>query len=154
MLFFLPALNLAGIPPFSGFLGKLGLVQAGVDDGGPLAWTLVAGGLLTSLLTLYAIARVWNLAFWRAPHPDMPDAGDTVRAARTEGAEQPHREPDPEASGAVLPRLMIGSTAALVVLGLALTVVAGPLFDISTDAADDLLRRTPYVEAVFPDGAP
>ncbi|MFY1597894.1 Na+/H+ antiporter subunit D [Micromonospora sp. WMMD737] len=154
VLFFLPALNLAGIPPFSGFLGKLGLVQAGVDDGGPLAWTLVVGGLLTSLLTLYAIARVWNLAFWRAPHPDMPDVGDAVRAARTDGAEQPHKAPTPEASGAVLPRLMIGSTAALVVLGLALTVVAGPLFDISTDAADDLLRRTPYVEAVFPDGAP
>ncbi|MFG1887023.1 Na+/H+ antiporter subunit D [Micromonospora sp. NPDC049051] len=154
VLFFVPALNLAGIPPFSGFLGKLGLVQAGVADGSPLAWALVAGGLLTSLLTLYAIARVWNLAFWRAPHPDMPDASDAVRAARTGGAEQPRRAPDPEASGAVLPRLMIGATAALVVLGLALTVVAGPLFDISTDAADDLLRRTPYVEAVFPDGAP
>lgn len=49
---------------------------------------------------------------------------------------------------------MTVSTAALVVLGLALTVVAGPLFDISTDAADDLLRRAPYVEAVFPEGPP
>ncbi|MEU4793140.1 proton-conducting transporter membrane subunit, partial [Micromonospora tulbaghiae] len=152
VLFFVPALNLAGIPPFSGFLGKLGLVQAGVDDGGFLAWSLVAGGLLTSLLTLYAIARVWNLAFWRAPHPDMPEPGDADRAARTDGAEQPHDGPAP--AGAVLPRLMTVSTAALVVLGLALTVVAGPLFDISTDAADDLLRRAPYVEAVFPEGPP
>ncbi|MEU6072943.1 Na+/H+ antiporter subunit D [Micromonospora sp. NPDC047074] len=197
VLFFVPALNLAGIPPFSGFLGKLGLVQAGVDDGGPLAWTLVAGGLITSLLTLYAIARVWNLAFWRAPHPDMPDvggstrvdtgrvdttradtaradtaragtgrvtgpgvtataeaAGQTAGAARVAVAERPDRGSEPEASGPVLPRLMIAPTVALVVLGLALTVVAGPLFDLSTDAADDLLRRTPYVEAVFPDGAP
>ena len=37
VLFFVPAMNLAGIPPFSGFLGKLGLLQAGVADGGWLA---------------------------------------------------------------------------------------------------------------------
>ena len=41
VLFFVPAMNLAGIPPFSGFLGKLGLLEAGVADGGSLA--LVAG---------------------------------------------------------------------------------------------------------------
>jgi multicomponent Na+:H+ antiporter subunit D len=152
VLFFVPALNLAGIPPFSGFLGKLGLMQAGVDDGGILAWILVAGGLLTSLLTLYAIARVWNLAFWRSPHPDMPEPGDGAAAARTDGAEQP--QDDAPRAATVLPAMMIAPTAALVTLGLALTLVAGPLFDISTDAADDLLRRTPYVEAVFPGGAP
>ncbi|WP_431935436.1 hypothetical protein [Micromonospora sp. RP3T] len=61
-----------------------------MSDGGVLAWALVAGGLLTSLLTLYAIARVWNLAFWRDPYPDMPGPDDTARAARTDGAEQPH----------------------------------------------------------------
>ncbi|NKX50040.1 Na+/H+ antiporter subunit D, partial [Arthrobacter deserti] len=74
VLFFIPAMNLAGIPPFSGFLGKLGLLQAGVDLGTPLAYVLVAGGVLTSLLTLLAMARVWNRAFWRTPedaeHPD------------------------------------------------------------------------------------
>ena len=45
VLFFVPAMNLAGIPPFSGFIGKLGLLQAGVADGSPLALTLVAGGV-------------------------------------------------------------------------------------------------------------
>src|SRR3954451_7197132 len=70
VLFFLPALNLAGIPPFSGFLGKLGLLQAGVADGSPLAWLLVGGSVVTSLLTLYAIGRVWNLAFWGTPHTE------------------------------------------------------------------------------------
>ena len=45
MLFFVPAMNLAGIPPMSGFLGKVGLLQAGLD-GRPLALALVvvAGG--------------------------------------------------------------------------------------------------------------
>ncbi|GGM08691.1 MULTISPECIES: Na+/H+ antiporter subunit D [Micromonospora] len=154
VLFFVPALNLAGIPPFSGFLGKVGLIQAGVADGGPLAWALVAGGLLTSLLTLYATARVWNLAFWRAPHPDMPGPQDTVHTSRSEGAIEPDQEPESSYSGAMMPRLMVAPTIALVVLGLALTVVAGPLFEVSTDAADDLLRRVPYVEAVYPGGTP
>ncbi|QLQ09079.1 MAG: Na+/H+ antiporter subunit D [Nocardioidaceae bacterium] len=67
VIFFIPAMNLAGIPPLSGFLGKIGLLQAGIDVGGPLAWTLVAGGTLVSLLTLYAVAKTWTLAFWRTP---------------------------------------------------------------------------------------
>ena len=57
VLFFVPAMNLAGIPPMSGFLGKVGLLQAGLDVGSPLAYVLVAGGVVTSLLTLYAVAQ-------------------------------------------------------------------------------------------------
>lgn len=67
LLFFVPAMNLAGIPPMSGFLGKIGLMGAGVAAGTPLAYTLVAASAVTSLLTLYAIARGWVLAFWRTP---------------------------------------------------------------------------------------
>ncbi len=146
VLFFVPALNLAGIPPFSGFLGKLGLLQAGVDDAGALAWIVVAGGVLTSLLTLYAIVRVWNLAFWRSPHADVP------RPANGDDDE----DDDEEAGQAteLMPKLMVASTLALVAFSVALTFVAGPLFTITTEAAEDLLTRTPYIEAVFPDGAP
>ncbi|MEU8298360.1 Na+/H+ antiporter subunit D [Micromonospora sp. NPDC048909] len=129
VLFFVPAMNLAGVPPFSGFLGKLGLLQAGVAAGGPLPWALVAAGAVTSLLTLYVASRVWNIAFWRAPR--LADAG----AAR-------------------LPGLMIGATVALVAFGLALTVIAGPLFDVTADAATDLRDRTPYLRAVLPGGPP
>jgi multicomponent Na+:H+ antiporter subunit D len=67
VLFFIPAMNLAGIPPFSGFIGKVGLFQAAQSDGSALAWTLVAGGALTSLLTLYAVSKTWAVAFWRSP---------------------------------------------------------------------------------------
>ncbi|AVT30665.1 Na+/H+ antiporter subunit D [Plantactinospora sp. BC1] len=129
-LFLLPALNLAGIPPFSGFLGKLGLFQAGVSAGGVLPWLLVAAGTLTSLLTLYATTKVWSLAFWRAPRLADP--------------EEPTR----------LPRLMVGATTVLVLLGVGLTVAAGPLFEVSAEAADDLRERVPYVRAVFPGGPP
>ena len=38
ILFFIPAMNLAGVPPLSGFLGKVGLRQAGVDRQPGLAW--------------------------------------------------------------------------------------------------------------------
>jgi multicomponent Na+:H+ antiporter subunit D len=156
VLFFLPAMNLAGIPPLSGFLGKVGLLQAGVDVGGPLPYLLVAGGVLTSLLTLYAIARVWNLAFWREPHPEMPHAGDGGEPVRVDGAGNRTaqvREPGAP-SGVMLPRLMVAPTLALVVLSAGFTVAAGPLFALSGQAATDLLARTPYVEAVLPEGVP
>ncbi|WP_028655100.1 Na+/H+ antiporter subunit D [Nocardioides sp. J54] len=67
ILFFVPAMNLAGIPPFSGFIGKVMLIEAGVADGSVLAWLLVGGSVVTSLLTLYAVAKTWSLAFWRTP---------------------------------------------------------------------------------------
>lgn len=130
VLFFLPVMNLAGIPPFPGFLGKLGLFQAGAQSGGVLTWALVAAGAVTSLLTLYTVSRVWNVAFWRAP--------------RLATADPPTR----------LPTLMVGSTVALVALGVALTVAAGPLYAVTADAAADLAARTSYVRAVFPGGTP
>ncbi|MFE9203069.1 Na+/H+ antiporter subunit D [Micromonospora sp. NPDC007230] len=128
VLFFVPAMNLAGIPPFSGFLGKLGLLQAGVAAGGVLPGVLVAAGTVTSLLTLYAASRVWSIAFWRVPR--LATAAPAVR----------------------LPALMVGATAALVALGVALTLAAGPLFRVTADAAGDLRQRTPYVRAVLPAG--
>ncbi|MFC3505151.1 Na+/H+ antiporter subunit D [Micromonospora krabiensis] len=130
VLFFVPAMNLAGVPPFSGFLGKLGLLQAGVAAGGALPGALVAAGTVTSLLTLYVASRVWNVAFWRAPQVTTDEPA--VR----------------------LPGLMVGATVALVLFGLALTVVAGPLFDVTADAASDLRDRTPYLRAVLPEGGP
>jgi multicomponent Na+:H+ antiporter subunit D len=66
-LYFVPAMNLAGIPPMSGFLGKVALTEAGIRFGTPLAYAVVVAGMLTSLLTLYAVAKAWNLAFWRTP---------------------------------------------------------------------------------------
>ena len=77
VLFFVPAMNLAGIPPFSGFLGKLGLLEAGVAVR-RRCWRTCSsvGGVVTSLLTLYAIAKVWNRAFWRAS-PGQPPRSET-----------------------------------------------------------------------------
>ena len=85
VLFFVPAMNLAGIPPMSGFLGKVGLVEAGLRTGTALAYALVVASMVTSLLTLYAMAKAWNLAFWRTP----AEAHETARAlSDPEGTEE------------------------------------------------------------------
>ncbi|WP_433800503.1 Na+/H+ antiporter subunit D [Actinomycetospora sp. CA-084318] len=102
VLYFVPAINLGGIPPLSGFVGKLGLIEAGVQDGSVLAWLLVVGSVLTSLLTLYAMAKVWVLAFWRpveqlpAEHPDDADGDDDDAFEPADDGDEPEDHLDPE----------------------------------------------------------
>jgi multicomponent Na+:H+ antiporter subunit D len=192
VLFFVPAMNLAGIPPLSGFIGKLGLLQAGVADGSPLALTLVAGGVVTSLLTLLAVARVWTRAFWR-PATQEPSADTAAAAAADAGvrsaepvlagtggtgdgagrrrtawtaAWRRHEQvatagtaSSAPRAGAVralrpLPGVMVAATAAMAAVTVALTGIAGPLFGLTQRAADDLIERTSYVEAVLGDPVP
>lgn len=87
---------------------------------------------MTSLLTLYAMAKVWNRAFWRSgPEPD-------------ERGRLPH--------GARMPPGMVVTAASLVVLGVAITVVAGPLYSYAERSAVDLLDGAVYVSAVLPAG--
>ncbi|MEF3404814.1 Na+/H+ antiporter subunit D [Agromyces sp. CCNWLW203] len=152
VLFFIPALNLGGIPPFSGFLGKTGLFVAGGEEAAAdpanawLVWIVIAAGAITSLITLYALTRFWNMAFWRGRHElegyesvllgsvlEAPE-GATVTATRT------------------TPVLMVVATSALVMLTICLTVFAGPLFELTGRAADDLLDAGAYVSLVFPGG--
>jgi multicomponent Na+:H+ antiporter subunit D len=134
VLYLVPAFSLAGIPPLSGFLAKVGLFQAGLQDGGVLPVFAVAAGTVTSLLTLYAVGRVWTGVFWGpvvdvVPDEDLTDAVD-VGVART-------------------PRLMLLAAGAAVAGGLAITVVAGPLYGLAERAADDLVEPSAYVEAVL-----
>lgn len=158
VLYFIPAMNLAGIPPFSGFLGKLGLVDAAVRDGSWLAWTLVVGGMVTSLLTLLAVARVFNRGFWRpaseAESPDplllMAEAQDGSRVRTYQVvADRPESRFSDRGDVAVLPSGMVWCTGALVAVGVALTVFAGPLFGYADRAADALTHPQQYIEAVL-----
>jgi multicomponent Na+:H+ antiporter subunit D len=154
VLFFLPAMNLAGVPPFSGFIGKVGLFKAGAANGEPLAFVLIGAGALTSLLTLYAVARVWNLAFWRSPAEAQDPEPELLVVAAGSGREQPYSEPEPTPSTRLMPPVMVGATAAMVAVGIGMALVAGPLWGVSTRAAEDLLERRPYVVSVLPDGVP
>ncbi|KAA0022161.1 Na+/H+ antiporter subunit D [Antrihabitans cavernicola] len=148
ILFLIPALNLGGIPPFSGFIGKIALLQAGAAQGSVLAWLLVAGGTVTSLLTLYVVARVWTKAFWRS----RADAPEGVLADRAPSAlidESFDIDFEERADVGRMPAFMLVPTVGLVLVGLALSVFAGPIIDITDRAAADLRDRSNYIDAVL-----
>ncbi|MCW2811744.1 MAG: mrpD [Friedmanniella sp.] len=152
VLFFVPAMNLAGIPPLSGFVGKVGLLQAGVQHGGFLASLLVGGGVLTSLLTLYAMAKVWNRAFWR---PVSEETDELEMVAGEQGAEGAAAEDGYDGESVAPRRMPVGlvlTAGVLVTLGVGLTVVAGPLYGYTGRAAADVLDGARYVRAVLPVG--
>jgi len=72
-LLFLPfALSLAGMPPFSGFVAKLALVQEGLmlDRG-----IIVGVSLLVGLLTFFSMTKIWGAVFWGRETEATGDAG-------------------------------------------------------------------------------
>jgi len=150
-VFVVPALNLGGIPPFSGFVGKVALLEAGAQVGSVLAWMLVAGSVITSLLTLYVVARVWTKAFWRsredAPEGHLSGAAPTALVDNTEDS-MDIQLADRDDVGR-MPIGMLVPTGALITVGLMLTVLAGPIFGYSDRAADEVLDRGQYITAVL-----
>ncbi|WP_423446629.1 Na+/H+ antiporter subunit D [Kocuria sp. KSNUG] len=157
VLYLIPALNLGGIPPFSGFLGKVGLLEAGIASGTWLDYLLVGVSVLVSLLTLLVLIRVWNRVFLRrvedAEYPDPVLRATTAQGHHPRNSRVVTGNPGSMLSGGsdvvLLPRTMVGATTALVVVGVALTVFAGPLFDLAGSAADNLVHPDRYVDAVL-----
>ena len=160
IMFFIPAMNLAGIPPFSGFLGKLALVQAGVEDHEWLAATGVVAAIATSLLTLYAIAKIWNRAFWQPKDEDeLPSASLTMDWTPTGGSLHGTKSVATKTQRATswkeleddsrLPARMAMPTLALALVTVGLTVFAGPIMGYADRASTALLERTPYIAAVL-----
>jgi multicomponent Na+:H+ antiporter subunit D len=74
------ALSIAGIPPFGGFVPKLGLVQAGLDIG--QGW-IVGVSLVVSLLTLFSMTKIWASTFWGEPVEATGRAGRGMIGATT-----------------------------------------------------------------------
>lgn len=148
LLYLVPALNLGGIPPFSGFLGKVMLIEAGAQDGSATAWILVAGSIITSLLTLYTMILVWSKAFWR-DRSDAPE-GDTVLAqpAALRERTQMVAIADRDDVGR-MPVGMVMPTALLVIASVGVTVLAGPLSNVATEAASNVAKVDEYRAAVL-----
>jgi multicomponent Na+:H+ antiporter subunit D len=114
-----PIFSLAGVPPLSGFLGKLAILQGTFAAGAYWVGGLV---LLVGLLTLLSMGRTWAESFWRpAETPDMATPGTPYLVA----------------------------IAALSVVTLAMTVGAEPLFQLTWRGAQQLLHREEYVRAVI-----
>ncbi|MAM55151.1 Na+/H+ antiporter subunit D [uncultured Microbacterium sp.] len=138
-LYFIPAINLGGLPPFSGFIGKFALFDAAAEVGTPIMMVMMVGGIVTSLLTLYALMRAWNLSFWR----EEDDSAETeARISYLDAA--------PEASvqteRRVIPRIMTASATGMVAITVALTVFAGPIYDVCTRIGSALLEPMTLVQ--------
>jgi multicomponent Na+:H+ antiporter subunit D len=126
LLFLVPALSLAGVPPFSGFLAKLGLVQAGVAEG---HFAIVAIALAVSLLTLLSMAKIWQEAFWkRLPEGSSTDVAITGRRSL---------------------RALQLPIAMLAVVTVSIGLLGQPVFELAQAAADQLLDPAAYIEAVL-----
>jgi multicomponent Na+:H+ antiporter subunit D len=127
VLFLVPALTLAGVPPFSGFVPKLGLIEAGFDQG---EYVIVVVSLVVSLLTLLSMMKIWHGAFW-SDVTEQPQ-GVVHRVGILGG-----------------PTLMVAPTAVLAAVSVAIAVAAGPLYRLCERAATELLDRSSYVQAVL-----
>ncbi|MEX0311206.1 MAG: monovalent cation/H+ antiporter subunit D, partial [Tateyamaria sp.] len=79
-MFFAGAIAMAGLPPLSGFLGKLLVLDAAFDNGLVVwIWAVV---LSSSLISILGFARAGSLVFWKAHGIENPEpVGGTARPA-------------------------------------------------------------------------
>ncbi|MBP2437695.1 monovalent cation/H+ antiporter subunit D family protein [Microbacterium amylolyticum] len=134
--FFVAALSLAGIPPFSGFVAKMSLIFAALDAGQIAAVVIM---LVVSIITLLSMLKIWGGVFWgKEKFPETPPITAGSALATTQVAAQ-------KKVGAALmaPAVIL----ALVTLGLGLG--AELLMSLSQTAAAGLLDPTSYIEAVM-----
>jgi multicomponent Na+:H+ antiporter subunit D len=132
LLFFLAAISIAGIPPFSGFIGKLALLQGALAAG---HWQIAATSLLVSFLALLTALRLWQKSFWGTPIVDMTTMPVT---ASNRSRATVHRW------------LTLAPIALLVAHSLAIGLFSERVFAWSTYAAAQILDRESYVNAVAP----
>ncbi|KKL64051.1 hypothetical protein LCGC14_2168980, partial [marine sediment metagenome] len=125
-LFFVGAIAMAGLPPLSGFLGKLLVLDAAF--GGSLVvwvWAVVLG---SSLVAMVGFARAGSMLFWKAHGaPDAPLAADATRPTG----------------------LSYVAVCGLLALLTAHTVLAGQMHDYTLRIADQLFTPDTYMSTVL-----
>jgi multicomponent K+:H+ antiporter subunit D len=125
-LFFAAAIAMAGLPPLSGFLGKLLILDAAYSsDLMVWIWVIV---LSSSLISILGFARAGSIVFWKA-HSIFPE----------EDAEEPQRP-------ATLSYVAVGGLLALLSLH---TVFAGQVHSYTTTMASQLFAPAPYIATVL-----
>lgn len=128
LLFLIPALSLAGVPPLSGFFAKFIIIRAGIEVS---AWTITGIALLVGLLTLYSMIKIWVEVFWKT----VPE---NVNTDRLTGA-----KPDKGLWLLLLP--IVGLAACTLFIGLS----GQPIYELADAAAEQLLNPALYIEAVL-----
>ncbi|MBU0723369.1 MAG: Na+/H+ antiporter subunit D [Alphaproteobacteria bacterium] len=133
LLFLIPALSLAGLPPLSGFWGKFAVIRAGLEAE---AYILAGVALSVGLLTLFSMIKIWNEAFWKAA-PVAPTG--TVKGDEPPATRWTRRE----RAASYVPIM------ALAALTLTIGLWTEPFAALSMAAAEGLLDRQGYIEAVL-----
>lgn len=128
ILFLIPALSLAGLPPLSGFFAKFIIIRAGVEAE---AWVVTGVALLVGLLTLYSMIKIWAEVFWKKL-PDSVD-GTALKHGRM--------------SGSLM--LMYAPVIVLAACTLFIGLNGQPIYDLAETSALQLLDPTQYIEAVL-----
>ncbi len=138
-VFALGLLSLTGLPPSSGFFGKIGLVQAAAGAGGWEQWLYTSLVVVAGLGTLVVMQRLWTGVFW----------GEDMKTYRADSPETGRAEP-----GRLPVQVHVGWRVAapggmLLLASLGLFVAAGAVIPIVLRAAHGLVDVQPYVEAVL-----
>ena len=124
LLFLVPAMSLVGLPPLSGFVAKLSLVRAGLETE---QYILVGIALGVSILTLFAMLKLWREAFWK-PQP-QPEVGAERSSVNVRAW--------------LYPMIFLAALTVLIGLG------AGPLFRFALQAGEQLMNPSIYIQAVM-----
>ena len=130
VLFLIPALSLAGIPPLSGFLAKFIVIRAGIEAE---AYGVTAIALLVGLLTLYSMIKIWTEVFWKSTPPE----GDVA--------------PYPEVRQREL-WLMAAPVVGLGLCTLFIGLYPAPIHALAEASAVQLLDPDAYIRAVLGEG--
>ncbi|MBY0098249.1 Na+/H+ antiporter subunit D [Mesobacillus maritimus] len=120
-MFFIAALSVSGIPPLSGFLGKVFITKGTFEAG---YYWLGGVGLMTSLMVLYSVMKIFMNAFW----------GETNLSQEMEKG---------TTKGVMFPIVLL--TMLTVLLGVGAEAMQ-PYVKI---AADDLMNPLHYIHAVL-----
>lgn len=131
-LFLVVAMLIAGLPPFSGFLGKLMLLKsatAHINSAWIMGFVLIGG-----LLTMIALARTGSLIFYKANNAYIEEpSSHHARVA-------PYLKPDVRELTAII---------GLLSLCIIMTVWAEPIVAYTLATAEQLLAPQHYIEAVL-----
>jgi multicomponent K+:H+ antiporter subunit D len=123
--FLVAGASVAGLPPFSGFVGKLAILQATAAlPVTPVLWAVL---LATGLLAMIALARAGSVLFWKTTGP---------------------------ASAVRVPLARLAPIVALLACGIALALGAAPAQRYTDAAARQLLDWRPYASAVRHESGP
>ena len=150
-LFFLTSIAIVGLPPLSGFIGKLLILDATWDDPWmPAIWSTI---LVTSLVAIVGLSRAGSILFWKAHELDPEPGNDTDEGSRPKRGPIPHKletdEHIQDVADSGSPALAFCSVGLLLSGLAALTIFAGPVTAYMADTAAQLQDRGSYIQPVL-----